>query len=90
MQHFVHAHTGPTAWSNGILNALNIEYGTNLIDGYEKINNSEIAKQNRFYLYGGERWRIFHFEAVKHMYGSQTWKEGYVQWVEDPLVKGKR
>jgi mannosyltransferase OCH1-like enzyme len=90
MQHFIHEHTGPTAWSNGILNALNIEYGTNLIDDYQKINNSDIAKENRFYLYGGERWRIFHFEAVKHMYGSQTWKEGYVQWIEDPLVKGKR
>jgi mannosyltransferase OCH1-like enzyme len=90
IQHFIHEHTGPTAWSNGILNALNMEYGTNLIDDYQKINDSDIAKENRFYLYGGERWRIFHFEAVKHMYGSQTWKEGYVRWIEDPFVKGKR
>ena len=90
-QHFVHEHTGPTAWSNGILNALNINYGFNLIDDYQKINDMQIAKENRFYLYGGERWRIFHFESVKHIYGSQNWNDGnYVQWIQDPLVKGER
>jgi len=90
-QHFVHEHTGPVAWSHGILKALNMEYGINLIDDYQKINNSEKGKEYRFYLYGGERWRIFHFESVKHIYGSQNWNDGnYVQWIQDPLVKGKR
>jgi mannosyltransferase OCH1-like enzyme len=89
--HFVHTHTGPIVWSHGILSALQIKDKINLIDEYQKINNCEIAKLNRFYLYGGERWRIFHFQSVKHIYGSQKWNDGsYVQWVEDPLVRGTR
>ena len=89
--HFVHTHTGPVAWSYGILNALQINYPINLIDDYQKINNLDTAKANRFYLYGGEKWRIFHFESVKHIYGSQKWDDGnYVQWIEDPLVRGTR
>lgn len=88
-QHFVHNHTGPVAWSYGILNALNLEYGFNLIENFDLLNKSEKAKEYGLYLYGGEKWRIFHFDAVKHIYGSQKWNDGnYVQWIEDPLVKG--
>jgi mannosyltransferase OCH1-like enzyme len=88
-QHFVHNLTGPAVWTRGINYKLNVNV-KNLIDDYLLINSSENAKLYKFYCYGGEQWRIFHFEAVKHLYGSQTWKEGYVQWIEDPLVKGKR
>jgi mannosyltransferase OCH1-like enzyme len=88
-QHFVHNLTGPAVWTRGINSKLNISV-RNLIDDYLLINSSENAKLYKFHCYGGEQWRIFHFEAVKHLYGSQTWKEGYVQWIEDPLVKGKR
>lgn len=88
-QHFVHNLTGPAVWTKGINSKLNINV-KNLIDDYLLINSSDNAKLYKFHCYGGEQWRIFHFEAVKHLYGSQTWKEGYVQWIEDPLVKGKR
>lgn len=84
--HFVHNMTGPAVWTRGILNKLNVSV-RNLIDDHLLINSCENAKLYKFYCYGGERWRIFHFEAVKHIYGSQKWKDGYVQWIQDPLVK---
>ena len=87
IDHFVHVHTGPEAWTIGINKCLGIEVD-NLIDDYLLINNSENAKLYKFYCYGGEDWRIFHFKSVKHIYGSQNWNDGsYVQWIEDDLVK---
>ena len=87
--HFVHTHTGPDIWTKGILKALNIQVN-NLIDDYLLLNSSDNAKLYKFHCYGGENWRIFHFIDVKHIYGSQKWEDGYVQWIEDPLVKGTR
>ena len=83
--HFVHNTTGPAVWTRGILSELNLNE-LNLIDDYLLINSSENAKLNGFHCYGGEDWRIFHFNAVKHIYGSQNWKDSYVQWIKDPLV----
>ena len=89
-QHFVHKYTGPAAWTEGINRSLNVRVN-NLIDDHLLINQSENAKLYKFHCYGGNQWRIFHFMSVKHLYGSQVWKDGkYVQWIEDPLVKGKR
>lgn len=87
--HFVHNMTGPAIWTKGILKALNLNI-LNLIDDYLLINSSDNAKLYKFHNYGGEEWRKFHFIDVKHIYGSQNWKDGYVQWIEDPLVKGTR
>lgn len=83
--HFVHNYTGPAVWTHGINNALGLNV-KNLIDDFELINSNENARMNKFYCYGGEEWRIFHFQAVKHIYGSQNWKDGYIQWIQDPLV----
>lgn len=88
--HFVHSHTGPAIWTQGILKALNITVN-NLIDDSLLLNSSDNAKMFKFHCYGQEEWRIFHFESVKHIYGSQKWNDGnYVQWIEDPLVRGTR
>lgn len=87
--HFVHNMTGPAIWTKGISKALNLNV-SNLIDDYLLINSSDNAKLYKFHNYGGEEWRKFHFIDVKHIYGSQNWKDGYVQWIEDPLVKGTR
>jgi mannosyltransferase OCH1-like enzyme len=87
--HFVHSMTGPSIWTKGILKALDLNV-SNLIDDYLLINSSDNAKLYNFHNYGGEEWRKFHFVDVKHIYGSQNWKDGYVQWIEDPLVKGTR
>lgn len=88
--HFVHKMTGPAIWTIGILKGLNINV-KNLIDDFVLLNSSDNAKLYKFHCYGGERWRIFHFEDVQHIYGSQKWNDGrYVQWIEDPLVRGTR
>jgi mannosyltransferase OCH1-like enzyme len=87
--HFVHELTGPYIWTKGILSALEINDNINLVygNGVELCNSSSKAKQYNFYCYGGEEWRIFHFVAVKHIYGSQEWNDGrYVQWIKDPLT----
>lgn len=86
--HFVHTHTGPAIWTEGINKVLNFPVN-NLIDDYLLLNSCDNAKLYKFHCYGGENWRIFHFIDVKHIYGSQKWDDGnYIQWIEDPLVKG--
>jgi mannosyltransferase OCH1-like enzyme len=88
--HFVHSHTGPAIWTAGINNVLGTSI-TNLIEESDLLNSSDNAKLYNFHCYGKEQWRIFHFESVKHIYGSQKWDDGnYVQWIEDPIVKGTR
>ena len=90
MDHFVHIHTGPEAWTVGIFNALDVKVN-NIIEDYLLINECKNAKLYKFHCYGGEQWRIFHFESVKHIYGSQKWNDGkYVQWIEDDLVKKRK
>jgi mannosyltransferase OCH1-like enzyme len=89
LPHFVHTHTGPAIWTEGINKALDLKVN-NLITDYDLLNSSNNAKLYKFYCYGGDNWRIFHFVDVKHIYGSQKWNDGnYVQWIEDPMVKGK-
>jgi mannosyltransferase OCH1-like enzyme len=88
--HFVHTHTGPSIWTEGINKALGFKID-NLINDHLLLNSCDNAKLYKFHCYGGENWRIFHFIDVKHIYGSQKWDDGnYVQWIEDPLVKGTR
>jgi mannosyltransferase OCH1-like enzyme len=88
--HFVHTHTGPAVWTEGINKALGFKYN-NLINDHLLLNSCDNAKLYKFHCYGGENWRIFHFIDVRHIYGSQKWDDGnYVQWIEDPLVKGTR
>ena len=99
--HFVHYLTGPAMWTSGICQFLSIEdkdpnadavfdpEQKGLIYSMVAFNETRTAKDSGFYCYAGDdQWRIFHFDAVKHIYGSQAWKDGnYVQWIEDPLVK---
>ena len=88
--HFVHTHTGPAIWTEGINKALDFKID-NLISDYLLLNSCDNAKLYKFHCYGGENWRIFHFVDVKHIYGSQKWDDGnYIQWIEDPLVRGTR
>lgn len=101
LPHFVHYLTGPAMWTSGICQALGIEdkdpnanavfdeEQKGLIHSMLEFNQSKVAKENGFFCYAGDNgWRLFHFDAVKHIYGSQAWNDGnYVQWIEDSLVK---
>jgi len=102
MPHFVHYLTGPAMWTSAICDYLGIynndpygrashkEGGEGLTVDMESFNETDIAKENGFYCYAGDKWRIFHWDAVRHIYGSQNWNHGYVKWIEDDKVKGSR
>ena len=83
MLHMVHHHTGPAMFTQGVLDGLGLENLSrkNLTINGKFYNESEEFKNNKVHLYSDNRWRIFHFEAVKHLYGSQVWSDGYVQWI---------
>lgn len=98
--HFVHYLTGPGMWTSGICEALQMldgdpfggaEYDPKergLIESMIEFNTSDKALENGFYCYAGDEWRIFHWQAVHHIYGSQKWDDGqYVRWIYDDLVK---
>jgi mannosyltransferase OCH1-like enzyme len=88
--HFVHEITGPYVWTQGILSALQLDDKIPLVytENMDQINLSDKAKEYGFYSFSGDKWRMFHFMASEHLYGSQNWKDGsYVQWIEDPLTK---
>jgi len=81
-KHFVHKLTGPVIWTKGIRDAINIPENAKLNE-MDKIQlDLPKAKEYNFYSYGSENARIFHDQAVKHLYGSQNWHEGYVQWIK--------
>lgn len=80
--HFVHKLTGPAVWTKGIRKALDIPEGA-LLTEMDKIQlDLPKAKEYKFYSYGSEKWRIFHNQAVQHLYGSQNWHDGYDQWIK--------
>ena len=88
--HFVHELTGPYVWTKGILSALELNDNIGLVykDGVEICNSSDKAKEYKFFCFGGEEWRMFHFMGSKHVYGSQEWSDGkYVQWIKEPLTQ---
>lgn len=101
--HFVHYYTGPGVWSAGIRMGLGLPDEQHKCDGQpsdercehrdlilRSVSENELTKDKKFFCYGGENWRIFHIDAIQHIYGSQNWNEGYVKWIEDPLAKGSR
>lgn len=103
--HFIHYYTGPGVWTSGILKELGLEENNHkcdeqstdgrcrharLIDNSIEYNEYKSVKNKKFYCYGGQDWRIFHHTAIHHLYGSQNWHEGYVQWIQEPLAKKSR
>lgn len=80
---FVHAMTGPSIWTKGIVEYLEFNKKYNLINDCLEYNSLVKSKELGFYCYGGESWRLFHHIASKNIYGSQNWSHGYVQWVEE-------
>lgn len=80
--HFVHKLTGPAVWTKGIRESIGIPEGAMLTEMDKIILDLPKAKEYKFYSFGSEKWRIFHNIAVQHLYGSQNWHEGYVQWIK--------
>lgn len=83
---FVHIHTGPGVWTEGIQEFFEFK-SSKILNDFDNFNLSEKVKKYKTYCYGGAEWRIFHFQASEHIYGSQKWSDGqYVQWIKDPLL----
>lgn len=93
--HAVHIHTGPSMWTEGIMRGLGVfddkeieEYRlnghimNNLIYDSKFYNELDRSQELGLFIYGGDENRIFHDVAVKHIYGSQNWDIGYVQWIK--------
>lgn len=103
---FVHYYTANDVFTEGIRSFFNLpninhecETMTNSHNcwcGYlrnEAMNykNNKKMIENRFYCYNGDMWNIFRDGAVKHVFGSQNWKNGqYEQWVLNPLAAKSR
>lgn len=85
--HFVHRLTGPWSFTRAIFDKLGCAT-LDIIKDFNRLNKSEGGLENNIYCYGGYNAKIFEDECVKHLFGSQNWKDGqYDQWVEDPLTK---
>lgn len=89
--HFVHYHTGPAVWTDGILKYLGVDNSDEkIIDNSLVWNTLEKSIESGTFCYGGEDWRIFHMDACQHLYGSQNWHDGYEQWIKHPLADKSR
>lgn len=85
--HFVHRMIGPWVWTDGILETLQTD-SFDLYKDYDKINNSDKAKELGIFILGGDDERAFYDKYVKHLFGSQTWTDGnYDQWVKHDLTE---
>lgn len=100
MKNFVHYHTGPSMFTDGINKEINRLSPTfcypddkafcqNLIATCQ-CNHGDLTRENinidKFLLYSGNNWDIFRNGAVRHLFGSQTFKFGYNRWIEESDV----
>jgi hypothetical protein len=89
--HFVHALTGPSVFTNGVLEYLELDENRvrdgvrggrlNLHRDVATFNASPKAVASRTHLVPSPAF--FHSEVVQHMYGSLSWTDGkYVSWTK--------
>lgn len=81
--HYVHKLTGPAVWTRGIRKAIDLPENTQLIYMDKIIKDLPKAKEYKLFSFGSESWRMFHNMVVQHLYGSQNWHYGYVQWIQN-------
>lgn len=83
--------TGPTAFTNGIKNVFNIKNELNLIKDVNILNNSIIAKNNKFYCYGGKDSLLLTNIVVEDLMGRTNWFNKKYDWLAESnkISKGK-
>jgi alpha 1,6-mannosyltransferase len=86
--HFVHALTANGIFTEAYLEFIGVK-SNNLIKDILKLNNSPKAVE--YGIMCAPSFRFFHWEVVKHLYGSQNWgRDGkYIRWIEDSSRKPK-
>ena len=75
-RHFVHNLTGPTIWTEAILNHFGIEKKTNI--QFYDFNNCKL-----FLCYNKNYSNLLRDGAVFHLFGSKVWTETYQSWVTE-------
>lgn len=101
MKNFVHYHTGPSMFTEGINKAIKRDkdvfcypesktFCNNLIDLCTCAHGdltSTTLESDGFLCYSHNNWHIFRNGAVTHLFGSQTFKHDYDRWIDDEGVK---
>lgn len=82
--------TGPTAFTKGIKQYLNIDNELNLLNNVQQINNSDKAIGSKIYCYGNENFNMFTNIAVTDLMGRQNWYDGKYDWVKEGRERYRR
>lgn len=83
--HFVHALTANGIFTEAYLDFIGVK-SEDLTQDIGKFNASPTAQQAG--LVCAPSWRFFHWEVVRHLYGSINWTDGkYVRWIAERQEK---
>jgi hypothetical protein len=105
-KHFVHYHTGPDAFTEGIRRYFGLPDISHDCEGMKQhfncfcgtlqneaktyVGNKKITDAG-FFCFSGKNWEMFREIAVKHLFGSEAWDSGdYEQWTQNTLAKESR
>ena len=89
-EEFVHMYTGPTVFTKGIVNFFGMNYTDPIFDrNHAKTlltmylnQSSPVYKRCREFGIAFEEKAFFQGKNLKHLYGSQKFRDGYVKWVD--------
>ena len=83
--HFVHGATGPSIWTDSILEYLGVSERGKLREKAEELNSLDSFKQNKVYIY--QKYTYFRNDTgvVQHLYGSINWQNSptYNNWINN-------
>ena len=88
-QHMVHYYTDVAMFTDSLFKSMNIEDGYNgdLKQRTLEFNNLPIAKENKFFSFGGSDSRRLLDRDVKHLYWGDGRLENYVAWKKDSIFE---
>ena len=86
--HMVHYYTDVQMFTDSLFQSLQVTpYQGELKEMVLQYNQSDIAKQNKMFTFGGNDARRLLDRDVKHLYwGDDRNNDGYIAWKKDPIV----
>jgi hypothetical protein len=90
--HMVHYYTDVTMFTDSLFKSMEIEngYDGDLRQRTLEFNDLPIAKEHKFFSFGGDDARRLLDRDVRHLYWGDGRIENYVAWKDDPLVQKSR
>jgi hypothetical protein len=84
----VHYYTDVAMFTDSLMNSMGLPpHEGDLRIKAAEYNDSDLAKENKFFSYSGDQARCLLDKHVQHLYWGDTGrKEGYIAWKADPLV----